>query len=189
MEETIWNGGFYELTMEFLATIELQQVVQILNEAPHFTGFWRERTSYHEKPALFASDQLYGYLSIDDVKLPCLISLIQVEGQSNWLDISIPQGAFSEQFDYQYPLTIENNEWLKKVRDYFVHLAQHVYASHPFLLAVIGEEASGYTTAAEFSTDCIAHYTFIMSREMYKQLDYANNEVEFSDDLVICYTE
>ena len=189
MEETIWHGGFYELTMEFSAAIKLQHVVQTLKKAPHISGFWRDRAAYHEEPELFSSDQLYGYLSVDDTQLPCLISLIEGEGQSNWLDISIPQGAFSKQFDYKYPLTIENNEWLNKVRSYFVQLAQHMYASHPFLLAVMGEEASGYITAAELSTEQIAHFTFVMSKETYKNLGNLHDAVEFVDDLVICYAE
>ena len=128
-------------------------------------------------------------MSIDDTQLPCLISLIEGEGHTNWLDISIPQGAFSKQFDYKYPLTIENNEWLNKVRSYFVQLAQHMYASHPFLLAAIGEEASGYITAAELSTEKIKHFTFVMSRETYEKLGNLHDPVEFVDDLVICYTE
>ena len=75
------------------------------------------------------------------------------------------------------------------MRSYFVQLAQHMYASHSFLLAVIDEEASGYTTVAELSTDQISYFTFIMSKETYKQLDILHDDVEFVDELVICFTE
>ena len=68
MEETIWNGSFYELTMEFSVAIKLQDVVQTLNKAPHFSGFWRDRAAYHEEPELFSSYQLYGYISVDNNK-------------------------------------------------------------------------------------------------------------------------
>ena len=39
MEETIWNGGFYELTVEFSAVIKLQDVVQTLKKHLIFQGF------------------------------------------------------------------------------------------------------------------------------------------------------
>ena len=94
MEETIWNGGFYELTMEFSKAIKLQHLVQTLKKAPYSSGFWQERTTYHEEPILLEANQVYGSLLIDDTQLPCLISIIEGEGQSNWLDISIPQGSF-----------------------------------------------------------------------------------------------
>lgn len=164
--ETIWQGGYFELSMEFSQEVQLSCVVQALRAAPNFAGFWQERTY----SGATVSEGAYGLLAMEHQALPCLISLIETE-TSNWFDVAIPQGAFAKEFPYQYPLTIENNPWLVMVQEAFITLAKYIYEAHPFLLAMIGEEVSGYTTAQQFSAQHVADYLFIVPPTLYKRLE------------------
>ena len=72
-------------------------------------------------------------------------------GESDWLDISIPQAAFEKFFPCQYPLTTELNPWLKKINEVYARLAETIYRKSPFDFAMIGEEISGETNQEEIT--------------------------------------
>ncbi|AMO85406.1 hypothetical protein ABHM95_07095 [Solibacillus isronensis] len=94
-----------------------------------------------------------GYKTIrlfDDFSLPCMVSIISTNEESDWLDIAIPEAIFEKIYHYKYPLTKELNPWLEQVDEVLIKLAEFIYKHSPFDLAMIGEEISGYTNQQTF---------------------------------------
>src|SRR5436309_2497717 len=114
-----WQGSFYELTLELgpcggdaLATRALQE----LWHRPELRGPWRERSLYgadpDSDPLSLEQISFYGCLTLDDgTELGCMSHLIRVEGESDWLDLSIPTGMLNLRFPVSYPLGVSTDGW------------------------------------------------------------------------------
>ncbi|MDN4492839.1 hypothetical protein [Ureibacillus aquaedulcis] len=177
-----WMGGYYELSMEFQPLGDdkrLNDALLSLTNCNFFKGLWQTREDFQTSklplPIKIEPDsinQLYGTLSLRDGNtLPCLVSLIRINEESDWLDISIPQASFNSKYAYTYPLTKELNPWLEKAEKMYITLAEIIYKNSPFDLAVIGEEVSGYTSQNSISIDYLGKATCILPMNLQRKLD------------------
>ena len=111
-----WTGGFYELSIEFHPVgnnKRLNDALVALQKCNSFKGLWQTREDFQSNtislPLEIKKDsvnQYYGTLSISDGNtLPCVITIIRIDKESDWLDIAIPQSIFEKKYSYKYPLT------------------------------------------------------------------------------------
>ena len=116
-------------------------------------------------------NQFYGTVFLsDEFSLPCVITIIRTEEESDWLDIAIPQAIFEKLYPYKYPLTKELNPWLEKVDEVLIKLAEIIYKHSTFDLAMIGEEISGYTNQQDITLECLDRITCIIPVELQNRL-------------------
>jgi hypothetical protein len=90
-----------------------------------------------------------------------MISVIRIAGESDWVDISIPQAAFEKVFPCRYPLTTELNPWLEEINDVFARLAEAIYLKSPFDFAMVGDEISGETNHEELTLELMKNKTYM----------------------------
>lgn len=189
-----WIGGYYELSIEFEASGDdnrLNQALMALQNFKSFNGLWRE--SQHFKsysislPIKLNEDsvnQFYGTISMTDGKtLPSLISLIRVEGESDWLDLSIPQSTLQQFYPCQYPLTKKLNPWLAEVDEILIKLAETIFYQSPFEIAMIGEEISGYKNEEEFTLEDVKKVTSILPITLQNRLGIQGQGKELTNNL------
>ncbi|CAM3737411.1 hypothetical protein [Mesobacillus zeae] len=189
-----WFGGFYELSIEFHPVGDnkrLNQALIALQNFKFFNGLWKERQDFQLNsitlPINIDDERVnpfYGTLILSDGNtLPCLISVIKIEGESDWLDISIPQATLEQFYPYKYPLTKELNTWLAKVDEILIRIAETIYNHSPFELAMIGEEISGYTNQEEFTLVDSGRITCILPIRLHKCLGIQEKGEELSKQL------
>ena len=189
-----WIGGFYELSIEFHPVGDhnrLKQALITLQKLEFFNGIWQENHDFQldsiSLPINIEDDsvnQFYGTLiHSDGNNLPCLITVITIEEESNWLDISISQASLELIYPYEYPLTKELNPWLGKVEETFIKIAEAIYNHSPFELAMIGEEISGYTNQEEITLEDLGKITCIIPNQLQKRLEIQGEGNKLSKQL------
>ncbi|TFB24086.1 hypothetical protein E3U55_04540 [Filobacillus milosensis] len=189
-----WIGGFYELSIEFHPVGDdkrLNDALKSLEKSNVINGIWKEQEDYQKKrvslPIEIEEDsvnQYYGTLLISDGNtLPCVITIIRVDVESDWLDVSIPQAAFEKAYPYKYPLTENLNPWLNEVAETFIKLAEIIYEQSPFDLAMIGEEISGYTNQEDITLEQLKKSTFIIPIVLQKRLETQEQGEALSNEL------
>ncbi|KZZ85762.1 hypothetical protein [Bacillus sp. SJS] len=128
----------------------------------------------------------YGILHIPDRNiLPCVITINRIDGESDWLDISIPQAAFKMSYLYKYPLTKKLNPWLNSVEETFIKLAETIYNDSPFDLAIIGEEVSGDANQETVTLDHLESASFILPIALQKRLKTQEKGKVLSNNLTL----
>ncbi|MEO2073789.1 MAG: hypothetical protein ABGX20_00010 [Bacillus sp. (in: firmicutes)] len=189
-----WIGGFYELSIEFHPVgnnDRLNKALNALQSFKLFRGLWKERQDFQAGSISLpiniddnSVSQFYGTLIMTDGNtLPCLISLIRIEGESDWLDISIPQASFEKFYPYKYPLAKELNPWLIKVDETLIRLAETIFSHSPFELAMIGEEISGYTNQGQISFEDVGKINCILPAHLQKHLGIKEKGKELTNQL------
>lgn len=158
-----WYGSFYEIALELGPTGNdalAMQALQALWSQPEVRGPWRERTDFDfqsDVSGITINDvRLYGSLRInDDNEVGCMSHLIREESGADWLDLSIPIGMLEDRFPVSYPLDVATNFWMSDFEERLVKIAAAIYRVAPFRLGLVGEEASGASSAAEITAeDC-----------------------------------
>ncbi|MEI5906157.1 hypothetical protein WAK64_03610 [Bacillus spongiae] len=193
-----WIGEFYELSIEyhpFGNNKRVNEALLGLCKSDNFNGVWEDKKDYQKKsiflPINIEEDsvtQFYGTLSFSNSKdgeLPCVITIIRVDGESDWLDIAIPQASYEEIFPCKYPLTVELNPWLKEINTLYTQLAEIIYCNSPFDLAMIGEEVSGYTNQEEITHEDVQNITCILPSYLQDRLKLKGKGKELSNQLII----
>jgi hypothetical protein len=189
-----WIGGFYELSIECHPAGDNKRINQALIALQNFklfNGLWKERQDFQSHsislPINIDEDsvrQFYGTVSMTDGNtLPCLISVIRVEGESDWLDVSIPQVTLEQLYPYKYPLTKELNPWLAKVDEIFIRIAETIFNHSPFEIAMIGEEISGYKNQEEITFEDVEKITSILPIRLQKRLGIQEKGKELTSQL------
>lgn len=140
-QEDIWTGSYYDLSIEFPLETKPHQLKDALSSAAQLKEF---SLSILDDP-LSPGELVYLQGSLRE--FPCMLSVMVVEGEATWLDFSIPVQFFDQRYDVTYPLTIDKNQWLIEINEIYIALAQTIYDSLPFQLAMIGEEVAGMTTS------------------------------------------
>ncbi|WML56095.1 hypothetical protein [Neobacillus sp. PS2-9] len=189
-----WIGGFYELSIEFHPVGDnerLNQALMAIQSFKLFKGIWRERQDFQagsiSLPINIDNDsviQFYGTLIMNDGNtLPCLISIIRIKGESDWLDVSIPQASFEKFYPYKYPLTKELNPWLVRVDEIFIGLAETIFNHSSFELAMIGEEISGSTNQGQIALEDVGKIICILPTHLQKRLGIKEKGIELTNQL------
>lgn len=191
-----WIGGFYEISIEFHPAgndKRLNDALTSLVKSKVINGIWKERENYQKNPVSLPIDieedsvnQYYGTLPISDGNtLPCIITIVRIDCESDWLDISIPQAAFEKAYPYKYPLTENLNPWLNGVDETFIKLAETIYNQSPFDLAMIGEEISGYTNTETITTEILEKSIIILPIGLQKRLKTQEKGEKLSNELTL----
>lgn len=163
LREENWLGSFYEFSLELgpsgddtLAT----RALAALWRQPELRGPWNERPAFSSvpDPTLLSPEhvRLYGVLALNrSTELGCMSHLVRIEGESDWLDLSIPTGMLELRFPVTYPLDRATNTWLPELDRLLARIAARIYEVAPFRLGLLGEEASGASSAVELTAaDC-----------------------------------
>lgn len=196
IDDANWIGGYYELSIEFHPSGKVKRINEALGtleKSQFFKGMWREQSAYQKDPislpiAIEANSvtPLYGTLHIsDETILPCLITITSVPGESDWLDISIPQASLERIYPINYPLIKELNGWLSEIDNMFVRIAEMIFEQSPFDLAFIGEEVSGATNLESISNEFIEKHTTILSTQLQERLQLQASGKKISNNLIL----
>jgi hypothetical protein len=193
LEQENWHGSYYELAIEYCPVGDDQQLlkaVQAFSEIPCLTSLWFERTSFGGPPDMlqslerFGGPTLYGLLEVDQSqRIGCLLKIIREQDGSDWLDFSIPTGMLELVFDVDYPLLVGNNPWIPQVDQILLDIAEAVYQSSPFNLAIIGEEVSGFVTANKITPDYLERGGYIVPQDIMRRFRQVPPSVRLNDDL------
>lgn len=189
-----WTAGFYELSIEYHPVgnnNKINDALIALQNCPFFDGLWKERENFNKDiltlPLEIEDDSAtsyYGTLFVSDkITLPCVITIIRVNEESDWLDIAIPQAILEKKYPYKYPLTRELNPWLEQVDEVLIKLAELIYKHSHFNLAMIAEEVSGYTNHQKITVKCLETIICLAPIELQKRLKVQGKEL--SNQLIL----
>lgn len=159
-----WIDGFYELSIEyhpFGNDKRMNEALAALEESLYFSGFWKEKKDFRKHsislPITIEEESVKSFygtiflLNSTEEELPCLVTIVRVNGESDWLDISIPLAAVEKFFPCHYPLTTDLNPWLKKINEVYAKIAETIYRKSFFDFAMIGDEISGEANQEEIT--------------------------------------
>jgi hypothetical protein len=190
----IWLGGYYELSMEFGPFGDNERVNEALKamvECDFFNGLWPEKKDFYKNAItppinIEAVNQFYGIVTTSTkVELPCLVSVIRVEGESDWIDISIPIGYLEKYYPCKYPLIKEINPWISTIDEMYSRIAEYIFRSSPFDFAMMGEEISGFTNQQELTVDMVNDLTCILPTALKDQLGVQEQGETLTNGLTI----
>ncbi len=112
----------------------------------------------------------------------CQVSIVR-EDESDWLDLSLPDGMLHQRFPVSYPYEPGRDPWLPSLEKSLVEVADHVAAQVPFDLALLGEDVgTGYIGATsptqELPTEFIdSRGGVLVSERLWKRLQPADEPV------------
>ena len=178
LREENWSGSFYELSLELGPAggdALAKRALEALWRQPELRGPWKERTAFDSTPdpALLSEEDasLAGVLTIDtNIAVGCASYLVRVEGESDWLDLSVPTGMLELRFPVRYPLDRTTNPWLTDLDRVLGRIAAKIYEVAPFRLGLLGEEASGAGSAGELTAADCERGGFIVPEPLWRKL-------------------
>lgn len=189
----IWFGGYYELSLEYHPVgndERLNKAMNALCTCGFINGLWREKKDFYKKtmtlPVTIEDSAFYGTISVSEQsELPCMISIIRVNGESDWIDIGIPLASFEKKYPFRYPLTKELNPWLQTINERYTELGEIIFGDSPFDFAMIGEEISGYTNQEELSVEIMDEITCLFPEGLQTRLGIQDMGRKLSNGLRI----
>lgn len=192
LKDENWHGSYYECALElgpYGNDALVMQALEALWRQPELCGPWVERSHFGHDPdqiALASSGvRLYGCLALGaGGAVGCVSQLVRVEAESDWLDLSIPTGMLDLRFPVVYPLDTATNPWLVTVDRVLVRIAEAVYATAPFLLGLIGEEASWASSAREITAQDCERGGFLVPDDLWRKLEPNRKGERLSSGLV-----
>ena len=160
-DREIWYGSHYELSMLFEGRA-LETIAEIahatLARNPCFEGVWEEKSDISSGETSSYMDNkerlgAYGLIHIgEDVRLGVYVCSTCSEPNAMWLCLCLPVGMLECAYDVDYPLHAVPNPWRVAVDEAFMSIADHVYQSVPFKIALIGEEAAAMFDESELES-------------------------------------
>jgi hypothetical protein len=175
-----WLGQYYELAMAFRPQGDEQRLLQAtiaVWQSPRLVGPWAERSQYLAPPAhidpqhIAGLNRLYGVLQLTpETEVGCLTFVIREGAVYDWLLLCIPVGMLPLVFAINYPLYSEPNEWMREVDQVFLDIVQATYASAPFHLAVLGEEASLVFSTRDLTPASVPNTDLLLPDHLFEQL-------------------
>lgn len=183
----LWIGGFYELSMEFHPVGDhgrLNQALVALGNLDFFNGLWKERQHYLSDIISLPIDidddsvnQFYGTLTLSDGNtLPCVVTIVRIIDESDWLDIGIPLAILERVYPLNFSLAPELNPWLVKIDEVFIRIAKKLFDRSPFELALIGEEISGYTNQETITLEELEKITCLLPNRIQEHLGISQGD-------------
>jgi len=153
-----WRGSYYEFALDLglpgddaLVLLALQAMWR----QPQLRGPWPQRERFDSAPDDLAppSEQNplihYGRLVLDDgTEVGCVSGLLRVDGEADWLSLSVPTGMLELRFPVSYPLETATNAWLVGLDQMLARIAGTIYETVPFQVGRLGEEAAAVGTVA-----------------------------------------
>lgn len=150
-----WLGSFYELGLAFepgtLDLPERRRVFQAIWNDPLLQGVvgnWQDlgRPWMGVESFEFAAGQhVYGMIRLGKHTVGCG-SFYSESSEALWFVLYLPLGMVELAYpvDYAAPLTHAGNPWTKELDEILAQIGGRVYRQCPFVLGVLGEEASAF---------------------------------------------
>ncbi len=192
-----WSGSYYGLCLELGDCGDDERVYKALNALwmnERLAGPWRTRHDVN-MPAITVTQgvddgTLYGVARLTSGhELGVLSILVRVSDESDWLNLSIPVGMLEWCYPVKYPLQYRTNPWMEDVDQFLVEIGAALYQHIPFRLGMIGEEVSGYVTAADLSPEECARGGFLVPAPLWQTLKMDCPHQQFDSGLYyISYT-
>ncbi|MEW9108744.1 MAG: hypothetical protein AB2374_05295 [Cytobacillus gottheilii] len=187
-----WRGDYYELEMQYDSSDEEVINAALKTMAKHMSLVYKD--NYVEKrqpvqlPIQINKEQTYSFIGkLTYSKTITLNSLVEVilDGETASVIVSIPLCEIEEYFSIDYPLTIKQNQWLKRMHEMFIELSVIIYGQSKFQLAMIGDEVSGYTRIDEIKGSDLHNeeIIFILPVDLQLKLNVEHIGVEYPHQL------
>ena len=152
-----WNGGFYELALEFGERVADEVIVKTLGaiwEHPDLSGCYHSRSiepSDQEATTPNATHvqsglHLYGIATLPNEKrIACGTVIIREDAGVDWLVLYTPIGSLGTAYKVGgFPFDQRSHSmWRKPVDNWFAAIGTTVYRQYRFPLGLIGLETSG----------------------------------------------
>jgi hypothetical protein len=149
-----WIGGYYELAIELHPagdTNRLINFLKILCGFDEINELYESELDYKVKttggPNSFdeTSYRLYTTLNLPDKTIiGAIIIILRMEGESDWISLSIPIGMLNKLYPINYgtdfSISYKFNDWQKSFDQYLISIAEKLYIHEPFNLGIIGWE-------------------------------------------------
>lgn len=164
--EDNWIGGYYELVFEFHPTGDTKRLInalKILCKFDEINELYESKDDYKEKVTIVPNSideenpfNLYTTINLPDGNIiGAVIIILRVEGESDWLSLSIPIGMLENLYPIDYgtdfSISYEFNNWQKPFDDFLISIAEKLYKGEPFNLGVIGWEALAVINSTEIT--------------------------------------
>lgn len=107
-----------------------------------------------------------------------------MEGEFDWLDLSIPTGMLELSIRVDYPLHYATNPWLEELDDFLADLGRDIYETASFRLGIIGEEVSGLSSSEKLTKADCEQGGFLIPRPLWDALSPRCGHRDLSVDLV-----
>ncbi len=154
-DDDIWNGGFYELALEYErgAVPGLVEGLGAVWHAEGVSGCYLEcgldpqaQPRAEFQPLLPWNRHLYGLATLSSgSRVACGTCCVREEDGADWLVFYLPMGALGYVYPVcAFPFDEENHEaWRRELDAWLVHLGRQVFNTAPFRLGLVGFETSG----------------------------------------------
>ncbi|WP_433930044.1 hypothetical protein AB3662_39700 [Sorangium cellulosum] len=158
LREDLWRGSYFELALEIGPAGDdsrAKRALEALWQHPALLGPWERKDGFGSDPIMpvLHPSPLVGCLRFDDVELGCLSYFVREEPGSDWLDLSIPTGMLEAAYRVSYPLDAETDPWLVRLERLLATIGARIFEVEPFQLGLLGEEASGASSASELTVE------------------------------------
>ncbi len=190
-----WYGTFYTLGMEYEPGVGTRQLLTALRtlwqhpllEGP-VLGPYAEQvptlTPTTIPSVLENMSSLYGVFHLPHGKAVGCLSSVLCPGTEPmeevaarcacWVLLYIPSAMLERAYSVEYPIESATNPWIDQVDQQLLDVAEFVYQTIPFNLAVLGEEAAAFKDAAgELTAERLAQGGYLVSPRLAARLNPA----------------
>ncbi len=192
LQEDRWRGSFYEISLELGPAGDdkcVDRALRALWSRPEVCGPWLDRSDVGAETVNVSAEvsypRLYGSFVFDDGRdVGCMSHIIRVDGESDWLDFSIPTGMLEYRFKVLYPLDRATNPWMVDVDEALARVGSAIYDVVPYKLGILGEETSGAACADELTALDCERVGFLVPASLWRRLKPKREAILISNELI-----
>jgi hypothetical protein len=187
-----WSGSYYEVSMGYSREIfykrEPSYYMKLLWENPALCGVVRDPdqfgVSWQQIDALDTpqGQHFYGYMRFPTGQIIGCGSQYTASKEMIWLTLYIPLSLLDLLFPIHYPVTHKESPWITQINKFLATIATQIYHEAPFLLAIMGEEATAFPLNTILTA--IAHNPGLLVPETtFRELDIKPYGTRLADGL------
>lgn len=181
MSNSIFNysGSYYELSFQYKTAEQALHVFHSLPKLPMLT------TPFQLPDINSSTFSQHTTILVADFTFPCSISLLFTEEQTFFIDFAIPVAALEQVYTIDYSFNFADNEWLIDLHDCFLDIAERLFETSPFLIAVMGEEITGSFDATTLTVDDIERLQCVVPTDTQLALNIQHEGLPLSTKLAL----
>ena len=173
------SGSYYELSFQYETAEQALHAFHSLRNLPMLT------TPFQLPESNVDTFSQQTTILVADFTFPCYISLLLTEEQTFFIDFGIPVESLEQVYTIDYSFNFADNEWLIDLHDCFLDIAERLYETNPFLIAVMGEEITGSFNATQLTTDDIERLQCVLPTHMQLALNVQHEGLPLSTKLAL----